>query len=165
MDSKVTSSSKVSEEAQSLISYHKLQPHPEGGYFAETYRSKFSTAIHFLITPGNVSHVHILTKSDEIWHFYKGDPMTVVELDEKESNHYRLTVLGPDHSKGHVSQYAVKAGTWFGSLPNEGSKYSFVGCTVAPAFTFDQFKLATKEVYKKYPKARQFLEKYKLIAS
>jgi len=98
-------------EAKALVDAHKMQPHPEGGYFVETYRSDVKvktaygercagTAIYFLIMPGNVSHLHILTM-DEVWHFYKGGPMVVVELDASTSEQYRCTVLGPDASKGH----------------------------------------------------------------
>mmetsp|Transcript_30811 Transcript_30811/g.43135 ORF Transcript_30811/g.43135 Transcript_30811/m.43135 type:complete len:169 (-) Transcript_30811:41-547(-) len=153
----------VCSEAKALVDRFKLAPHPEGGFFVETFRSKSCTAIYFLITPGSVSHMHILDM-DEIWHFYKGDPMTVIELDENEPSQYRCTVLGSDYSKGHKSQYVVKAGTWFGSMPNKGSEYSFVGCTVAPPFQFEAFKMATKDIYSKFPKAEGFLKANKLVA-
>ena len=136
---------------QDLIDRYKLQDHPEGGYYVETFRSdvevrtglgdgqlvsrKASTAIFFLICPGNVSRLHRI-KSDEVWHFYLGGPMTVIELDINEEKGYRATVLGSDISKGELVQYTVKAGVWFGSFPNEGSEFSFVGCTVGIRSTF-----------------------------
>eukprot|EP00467_Chlorarachnion_reptans_P020522 CAMPEP_0114494178 /NCGR_PEP_ID=MMETSP0109-20121206/4511_1 /TAXON_ID=29199 /ORGANISM="Chlorarachnion reptans, Strain CCCM449" /LENGTH=167 /DNA_ID=CAMNT_0001671193 /DNA_START=45 /DNA_END=548 /DNA_ORIENTATION=- len=158
--------SKLCPEAKALIAHHGMKPHPEGGYYVETYRSEASTAIYFLISPGNVSHIHRMSKSDEMWHFYDGKPMMVVELDKSEPNHYRVTTLGKDFAKGQKVQYCVKKGTWFGSMPCEGSDFSFVGCTVAPAFTFEQFELAKKShIYEEFPKAKQFLEEHELVAS
>ncbi len=68
--------------------------------------------------------------------------MTVVELDEKAPGQVRLTVLGPDASRGHKQQYVVKANTWFGSFCNEGSDHSFVGCTVSPGFHWKDFEVS-----------------------
>ena len=77
-------------EIESLTKKYNLEPHPEGGFYSQTYKSDLavtgpygeraaSTAIYFLITPGSVSRIHRL-KADEVWHFYKGGPMTIVEL-------------------------------------------------------------------------------------
>ena len=103
---------------------------------------KASTSILFLITPGNVSRLHRIN-SDEVWHFYLGGSMTVVELDDATKS-AKLTVLGHDILGGEVVQYVVRAGTWFGSYSNEGSAYSFVGCTVAPGFEFTDFELGSR---------------------
>jgi len=148
----------------------KLEPHPEGGFFAETYKSEIevtapwgggviraaSTAIHFLITPGSVSRLHRL-QADEVWHFYGGGPMTVVEL---VGDGACTTVLGPLGMGPYVQQHVVKAGTWFGSFPNPGSSFSLVGCTVAPGFEFDDFELASHaKLVEEFPKAETLISK------
>eukprot|EP00468_Gymnochlora_sp_CCMP2014_P004627 CAMPEP_0167761388 /NCGR_PEP_ID=MMETSP0110_2-20121227/12139_1 /TAXON_ID=629695 /ORGANISM="Gymnochlora sp., Strain CCMP2014" /LENGTH=159 /DNA_ID=CAMNT_0007648055 /DNA_START=121 /DNA_END=600 /DNA_ORIENTATION=- len=159
-----------------------MKPHPEGGYYVETYRSDIvadvggkkrsaSTAIYFLLTPGLISHLHILT-TDEVWHFYKGDPIVVFELDRSSADHIRFTTLGTDYLNGQKMQHVVKAGTWFGSFHSKKGKdfYSFVGCTVAPAFEFSDFKLAGKDVpvediLKEFPKAEDKIKSLKLVIS
>jgi len=72
----------------------------------------------------------------------------------------RATVLGPNITDGQLVQYVVKAGVWFGSFPNEGTKFSFVGCTVSPGFDFSDFELADREsLLKEYSKAAVMVEK------
>lgn len=118
-----------------------------------------STGIYFLICPGNVSRLHRI-QSDEMWHFYLGGPMTVVELDNSHPDGYKATVIGQDITKGQVVQYVVKAGVWFGSYPNEGTLFSFVGCSVAPGFDFSDFELADRaELLTDFPKAATIIEK------
>ena len=106
--------------AEQLIKLYNLNLHPEGGHYIESFRSSLrvstdlgdriaQTAIYFLIVPGNISRMHRV-KSDEIWHFYLGGPMTVVELDSCIECGYRTTILGQDISKGEILQYTVKAG-------------------------------------------------------
>ena len=135
------------------------------GFYAETYRSdlavtapfgdrKASTAIHFLITQGSVSRLHRL-QADEVWHFYLGGPMTVFELGPSG---IKTTILGQDVLNGQVVQHVLKAGTWFGSFPNEGVEYSFVGCTVAPGFEFADFELGSRKAL-----LSEFSEKHDLI--
>ena len=110
----------VCRRAKELINMHGLADHPEGGYFIETYRStdlvstpnglrSSSTAIQFLVTQDSVSRLHRIA-SDELWHFYEGGPMIIVELDSAAEGHARKTILGP----GGVKQHCVKAGKWFG---------------------------------------------------
>ena len=144
--------------ADELIRIHDLRPHPEGGYFRETYRSeesipgaclppryagerRYSTAIHYLLPSGAVSRLHRLA-SDEVWHFYLGGPLTIVELRPDRST--EPVILGQDVRDGQRVQHVVKAGTWFGAYPNRGSEYSFVGCTVAPGFSFSDFHAARR---------------------
>ena len=151
----------VTPTVQRLIDELGLLPHPQGGYCAQTYKSALtvgapwaaermaSTAIYFLMTPDAVSRLHRL-KADEVWHFYGGGPMTVVELLPDGS--HRETVLGPldacvgapgaPGAKSPVPQHVVSAGAWFGSHPNVGSEYSLVGCTVAPGFEFEDLSSA-----------------------
>ena len=139
---------------EDLIARYELQPHPEGGWFRETYRSEetvvhptvlqprsASTGILFLVTPSNVSRLHRIA-SDEMWHFYLGSPLTVVEF--SEDNSFTKTVLG---GEGGKVQYVVKAGVTFGSYSNGGADpdaFSLVGCTVAPGFDFADFELASR---------------------
>jgi predicted cupin superfamily sugar epimerase len=150
-------------DAAALIARLRLQPHPEGGYFRETYRAaelvaavglpaRFggaracSTAIYYLLEAGQRSRLHRI-KSDEVWHFYAGDPLVVVELGADGA--LTETRLGLDLAGGAVPQHVVPAGTWFGAhpaaVPGGGSRFSLVGCTVAPGFDFADFELARRE--------------------
>lgn len=116
----------------------------EGGYFRRVYESpamigdRFAaTAIYFMLTPKQpISHLHRL-KSDEIWHFYAGSPITIVEIFEGKVT---KTVLGNDLQEvlldRMVFSHTVKAGAWFGSYLNSKTDFSIVGCTVVPGFDF-----------------------------
>lgn len=144
-----------------LISEYALQPHPEGGYFRETYRAgavvpgtrrSICTAIFYLLPAGERSRLHRID-ADELWHFYRGEPLDVVELrDGAPALITRLSSSNPQH--------VVKAGTWFGALPAPGSKWSFVGCTVSPAFEFSRFELGERAVLlERFPLARELIER------
>lgn len=122
-----------------LILTHQLLPHPEGGFYKETYRSDFSTGIFYLLRKGEKSSLHRI-KSDEMWHFYGGNSLTVVEISKEGA--LKETRLDKDRV-----QYVVPAGVWFGAYLETGSEYAFVGCTVAPAFHFEDFELASKDVF------------------
>lgn len=143
-----------------LIRQFQLLPHPEGGWYKETYKSTeliaanalpqrfsggraFSTAIYFLLEQGNFSAFHRI-KSDECWHFYAGGPLEVFILTPGG----RLTIisLGSGIEEGQQFQYVVPANCWFASRPARESSFSFVGCTVAPGFDFADFELATAEI-------------------
>jgi predicted cupin superfamily sugar epimerase len=150
-----------------IIDRLELTPHPEGGYFRETYRASesvaagalprrfngersISTAIYFLLEAGQCSHLHRI-RSDEVWHFYAGDPLIVVEIDAAGS--LKTTRLGGDLAAGAVYQHVVPAGVWFGASPAEGSRFALVGCTVAPGFDFADFQLADREtLLNEYPR-------------
>lgn len=138
-----------------LIRKFQLIAHPEGGAFAESYRASSdvtadgfpakrsaSTAIYFLLLQGEISAFHRI-RSDEVWHFYLGDPLRIVEIDENAS--VQETILGRDVLGEQKLQYTVKAGRWFASTPAAGSSWSFVGCTVAPGFDFADFELAERD--------------------
>ncbi len=137
------------------IETYKLQPHPEGGFYSETYRCEetispgglpqrfagkrnFSTAIYFLLEAGQFSALHRIA-SDEVWHFYAGDALEVFSIDA--AGKPEAIRLGSNPEKGEVFQAVVKAGVWFGSRPAPGSAYSLVGCTVAPGFDFADFEM------------------------
>lgn len=118
-----------------LIKVHDLIPHPEGGFYKETYRSDYSTGIFYLLNKGDRSALHRI-KSDEMWHFYGGDSLIVVEV--LSSGEVKETLINSKNV-----QYIVPANTWFGAYLPEGSNFAFCGCTVAPAFHFQDFELAT----------------------
>ena len=142
--------------ARQFIQQYNLQPHPEGGWYKETYRSNefilkqalpkrfsdarvFSTAIYFLLEQGNFSAFHRI-KSDECWHFYAGDPLAVYVI--QEDGNLDIIYLGNDLNKGQVFQFVVPANCWFASKPAPGSEFCFAGCTVAPGFDFADFEMA-----------------------
>jgi predicted cupin superfamily sugar epimerase len=153
---------------QKIIDKFEMQSHPEGGFYKETYRSNANlntefgsrslcTGIYFLLPRGHVSHFHKI-KSDEMWHFYGGDSLTIVEIDE--NGNLLRTKLGTNLEKGEIPQYVVKANRWFGSFPSEDSEYSFVGCTVSFGFDFEDFELANKEsLLKLYPVHHEMISK------
>ena len=142
-----------------LIARFQLQPHPEGGWYRQTYKSPesipaaalprrfggdrpFSTAIFFLLEQGNFSAFHRI-RSDECWHFYSGDPLHVYIL--HTDGLLQVVTLGSNWEAGEELQYVVPAGCWFASRPAAGSAWCLVGCTVAPGFDFADFELAVKD--------------------
>lgn len=158
--------------ASDWVQYLNLQPHPEGGYFAETYRSSgtisqtalpatfsgdrsFGTAIYFLLGPDDYSTFHRL-KADEIWHFYAGGRLEISVIYPNGS--LQTLTLGPDPSKGESFQLVVPAGTWFAARPVSG-QYSLVGCTMAPGFDFNDFELAIPDqLINDYPQHAGLIE-------
>lgn len=134
----------------------ELNPHPEGGWYREMYRStgkhsgdsvfpegrNFATSIYFLIEKNNFSAFHRI-KSDETWHFYAGDALEVIEIDSLGS--LKKTIVGMDIQNGHLLQYTVPAGNWFASRVFDEGAFSLVGCTVAPGFDFRDFEMAERE--------------------
>ena len=137
---------------QAIIEAYGLAPHPEGGFFRETYRSTdhvpgtaraLSTAIYFLLPAGAWSRLHRIG-ADEVWHFYEGGPLVVAELGADGA--VRRTVLGRDRARGETLQHVVRRGTWFGAYPAAGTAFALVGCTVSPGFEFDDFELARRDM-------------------
>lgn len=142
--------------AQGYVQALNMQAHPEGGYFAEMYRSAetvaadalpgrfggsrtMSIAIYFLLESHHISALHRI-QSDEVWHFYDGGPLDVFVIDP--AGELYIIRLGRDIAAGEVFQAVVPAGCWFGSKPAAGTAFSLVGCTVAPGFDFADFELA-----------------------
>ena len=125
-----------------LIESLGLAPHPEGGFYRETFRSSSSTAIYFLLPAGEFSAFHRLRAADEIWHHYAGDP---VELDTIDPDGvHRVTMLGPDLERGERPQAIVSAGT-LQAAAVRGHGFALCGCTVSPAFEFSDFELPTRD--------------------
>ncbi|WP_234736535.1 cupin domain-containing protein [Tellurirhabdus bombi] len=162
----------MSQPASYWIEKYNMQPHPEGGYYAETYRAaetipqgalparfsgdrSFSTAIYFLLEAHHVSALHRI-QADEVWHFYAGGPLNVYVIDP--TGEQQLIRLGANPDQGEVFQAVVPAGCWFGSKPAEGTAYSLVGCTVAPGFDFADFELAERaSLLKTYPHCHEVI--------
>lgn len=159
--------------ASYLIDKLKLQAHPEGGYFAETYRSagivsagalpgdfsgnrNISTAIYFLLEGHRFSAFHRI-KSDELWHFYAGIPLIVYII--HPDGDLETLKIGDDLENGCMYQGTVKAGCWFASKPINEDGYSLVGCTVAPGFDFADFELAGLELINSFPQHRDLISK------
>jgi len=160
-------------KAEQIIQLLNLFPHPEGGYYNETYRSSetfegindqfpsgrnFSTAIYFLLIKNKFSAFHRI-RSDEIWHFYSGNPLRIIEIDT--AGKLIETMVGSYIEKGEVFQHKVKAGHWFASEVANGGEYSLAGCTVAPGFDFRDFEMGKKEdLTKLYPDLESIISKY-----
>jgi predicted cupin superfamily sugar epimerase len=138
-----------------------LQPHPvEGGYFRQTYASAGTvdlprgvraqgTAIYYLLEQGNFSEMHVLD-SDEIFHFYLGDPVEMLQLGPDGSS--AVFTLGPDLLAGQSVQLVVPAGVWQGTRLIGDGKMALLGCTVSPGFDFADYRNATAdELIAKWP--------------
>ena len=147
-----------------------MKPLPyEGGYYVETYRCNekiaqtvlppryagernFSTAILYLLTPDTFSTLHKL-KSDETFHFYLGDPVTMLQLHSDGSS--ELVTLGHNILKGQLIQSTVPKNTWQGCCLNEGGRFALMGCTVAPGFESEDFERGKREeLLSQYPNQR-----------
>jgi predicted cupin superfamily sugar epimerase len=151
--------------ADDLVRDLGLLPHPEGGFYRETYRSATAagvgrgaaTMIYFLLPAGQVSRLHRID-ADEGWHHYLGGTLEVFELDESDPTRQRVTRLGKDLAHGEVLQHVVPAGRWFGAAPAAGTPYVLVGCTVAPAFEFDRFELGARSaLLARFPTAAELV--------
>ena len=166
-ESATTTSSGSRPTVDELVKFYDMKPHPEGGYYVETYRSSISyettrgprvasTAILFLITKDSISHFHRLT-SDEGWHFYEGDPLRLLQI--APDGTLTETIMGRQMLKGQKVQHIVPAVDWFAST--SFGEYSLVGCTVAPGFEFADFEMGKKaELVKEFPQHAKILEQF-----
>ena len=161
-------------EAEKIAKQLQLQPHPEGGYFKETYRShgsinqtdlsddisgnrNYSTAIYFLLTSDSFSAFHRI-KQEEIWHFYKGSPIKLHILSEKGL--YTHITIGNNLENREFPQYVVSAKDWFAAEVLGLDTYSLLGCTVSPGFDFKDFELAERNVLiSTFPQHNKIIEK------
>ena len=136
--------------AEEIVTILNLAPHPEGGYFRETFRDPnvlapttgparaASTAIYFLLEEGQVSRWHTVDAA-EAWHWYHGAPLRLSTAPGK-SGPVTDTILGIDLKNGQRPQTVVPAGIW--QQAQSLGHWSLVGCTVAPGFSFDGFHMA-----------------------
>lgn len=159
----------MQERIQALIETLKLIPHPEGGWYKETYRSDLTvegeavesryggkrnaaTSIYFLLVEGTFSAFHQIV-SDEQWHFYEGDPVEIHVIDSLCQ--HQIHLLGP-LNESSSPQLLVNGGDLFGSRVVKG--YALVGCTVAPGFDFNDFEMPAQEVLlEQYPEHQQII--------
>lgn len=142
--------------ADAVIARLGLRPHPEeGGWYRETWRDaesvagahlparhggtprSFGTAIYYLLTPGTRSALHRLT-SDEVFHFYAGDPVEQLRL--YPDGRAEQVLIGPDLMAGHMPQTVVPRGVWQGARLATGGAWALMGCTVAPGFDFADYE-------------------------
>jgi predicted cupin superfamily sugar epimerase len=148
------------------IDHLDLKPHPEGGFYKETYRAaesipgtalphrfegarNFSTAIYFLLRSQDKSLFHRI-KSDELWHFHAGSALAIYVLTETGLTIHKL---GCRVDEGEALQIVVPANTWFGAKVIDDNAYALVGCTVAPGFDFQDFEMATtSQLLNDFPK-------------
>ncbi len=148
----------TAEEIKNLL---RLAPHPvEGGFFRRTYTSPGTldlprgiraqgTAIYYLLEAGTFSEMHLL-ESDEIFHFYLGDPVEMLQLHPNGNS--EVLLLGPDLANGHHVQVTVPAGVWQGTRLVGTGTMALLGCTVTPGFDFADYHGASyAELASKWP--------------
>lgn len=161
-------------DVDQLVSNLRLEPHPEGGFFRETYRAKgqihgpslpkgidtpcnYSTAIYYLLRSGDFSRFHRL-KCDEIFHFYAGGTLLLYEIFPDGS--LSTTKIGNNFVAKETPQHVIQAGNWFAAEPAPNSQYSLIGCTVAPGFDFAHFELAEAEkLAKEFPLHQELISR------
>src|ERR1700728_604650 len=154
------------EEIKSLL---KLEPHPiEGGWFRRTYTSAGTvellrgrraqgTAIYYLLETGGFSEMHVLA-SDEIFHFYLGDPVEMLQL--FPDGRSAVFTLGPDLAAGQHVQLVVPAGVWQGTRLIGDGKLALLGCTVTPGFDFADYRNGSyAELAAKWPAEAERIRK------
>lgn len=156
-------------DARQVIEKLELAPHPkEGGWFREIYRSAESfapggafegarsrgTAIYYLLTPDTFSAMHRLP-GDEIFHFYLGDPVEMLELMEDGST--RRTILGPDLDSMSLV-HVVPGGTWQGSRLVPEGRWALLGTTMAPGFDYVDYATGGPDLLQRYPEERELVE-------
>lgn len=152
-----------------IISLLNLVPLPEeGGFYRETYRSSFSadfsfgkrtsgTCIYYFITEEDYSALHRV-KGDEIFHFYYGDPVEMLQIDASGA---RKIVIGNNLQAGELPQVIVPSLVWQGTRLKEGGKVALLGCTVFPGFEFQDFELASRHDFlQRWPHFREDILRY-----
>ena len=154
----------TAEEIKKIL---KLEKHPvEGGYFFETYKSchtiagshlpsgyggvrPLATAIYYMLIPGTFSEIHRL-KGDEIFHFYSGSPVEMLELFPGGSG--KKIIIGTDIEQGEIPQVVVPAGVWQGTRLLPGGAYALMGTTMAPGFDYADYQAGKRqELIHQYP--------------
>jgi predicted cupin superfamily sugar epimerase len=155
----------MNNKIQEIINHFDMLPHPEGGFYKETYRSSelclngtrnLKTVIYFLLRSEDVSHFHRI-KSDEMWYYHSGSPLIVHSIDDQGI--YKEQKVGINFSEGEIPQYLVPKNTIFGSTVLEKDSYSLVSCSVSPGFDFEDF-----ELFKQSDLLEQFPLHHKIIS-
>lgn len=167
--------------AQEVIDILNLEPlYDEGGYYHEIYRSAeslptealpgrygssrcFSTSIYYLITKDSFSAFHRL-KSDEVFHFYLGDPVTMVQI--QPGGDFQRITLGNDLRAGHNPQCVVPKGIWQGLYLEGEGEFALLGTTVSPGFEFEDFDLADAQtLLEQFPDEAEIIRKLTSLSS
>jgi predicted cupin superfamily sugar epimerase len=155
--------------ARAIVEALQLQPHPEGGYYRETFRAPLalhglphggpraaSTAIYFLLPAGGLSALHRV-RSDEAWHHYQGSPVELHLI--QDGGAHEVHVLGSELRAGQRPQLVVPAGVWQAAVAL-GPRFSLCGCTVAPGFDFADFELPPRaELLQRFPRQAALITK------
>jgi predicted cupin superfamily sugar epimerase len=152
-----------------IVSLLGLQPHPEGGWYREMYRSaenmtladgrsrSVATSIYFMLQGNDRSLFHRI-RSDEHWYFHQGNAIEIVYI---LNGSLHTVLLGNDFSRGETPYAVIPAGVWFASCVHAGSGYGLVSCAVAPGFDFADFEMARRsELLSGYPDLREAVEKF-----
>jgi predicted cupin superfamily sugar epimerase len=146
-----------------------LEPHPEGGYFRETFRSSrhligdtsprsASTAIYFMLPAGAFSAFHVIHSADEIWHHYQGEPVEIHTV--SASGEATLAILGGELDLGQRPQIVVPAGTLQAAV-NPGARFALCGCTVTPGFDFADFAIPSRdELLARFPQHENLIRRF-----
>lgn len=148
---------------QRIIDLLGLVPHPEGGFFRETFRSihalarapgnetrSAATGIYFLLPAGAFSSFHVIHRADETWHHYAGDPVEIHTF--SPAGDHRIEILGDDLSRGERPQIVVPAETLQAAVPS-GTSFALCGCTVAPGFDYADFEMpARDDLLRRFPR-------------
>ena len=156
----------TADEIKALLN---LKPHPiEGGFYRRTYTSlgqvpllrgmrPQGSAIYYLLEAGTFSEMHTLA-SDEIFHFYLGDPVEMLQLHDDGSS--AVFTLGPDLEAGEQVQLVVPAGVWQGTRLMGDGKVALLGCTVTPGFDFEDYRSGSyAELAEKWPEEAERIRK------
>ncbi|MDQ1195507.1 cupin domain-containing protein [Agrobacterium sp. SORGH_AS 787] len=132
------------QSAAAIIAALNLEPHPEGGFYRQTFRDPngeergYSTAIYYLLEKGQRSHWHKVIDAVEIWHYYAGAPLSLHMSEDGKS--ITTVRLGPAILDGEQPQAIVPSNCW--QAAESLGDFTLVGCTVAPGFVFDSFVMA-----------------------
>lgn len=145
----------MDEEAQRIVARFEMQPHAEGGYFREVFRSgleiassdasagrtaarRGSSLIYFLLADAQFSAFHRVRRADEVWHLYAGGPLELHVIDA--NGRYDCRALTTDYQRGEPAS-VVPADVWQAARLAPGARWMLCGCTVSPAFEFDDFEM------------------------
>ena len=169
LDSTNFSNLDLTMSAKEIIHKLNLIPHPEGGFYKETYRSHQTvlnekkenrhvcTAIYYLLQDEGRSLFHRI-RSDELWFFHLGQPLEIVLI---QGDHLTTIILGNDIGKGELLQAMIPANTWFAARIQNANGFSLVSCTVSPGFDFADFDLAKREyLFQQFPHLKEVIEKF-----
>ncbi|GAB5563027.1 MAG: cupin domain-containing protein [Winogradskyella sp.] len=158
-----------------IIKKLDLQPHPEGGYFKELYRSdevmnkstlsdefegdrNYSTSIYYLLESKDFSAFHRINQ-DEIWHFYLGSTIELHII--SKTGDLKTIEIGNNLNNGELPQVIVPKHHWFAAKVKEPKSFALVGCTVSPGFDFRDFKLGSyQNLSEKFPKYKSLIKEF-----